>query len=114
MKGINRIVRFPWALALVAASAHTGAQTPPLEELAAAPDLMQLAYIKASNAEAYDHFGCGGANTGHSGNSVAISRDGATLAIGAPYESSGTTGIDGDGTEESESDSGAVYVFGRR
>ena len=56
--------------------------------------LTQLAYIKASNAEAYDHFACGGGNQGHSGNSIALSGDGRTLAVGAPYESGGSTGVD--------------------
>ena len=89
--------------------------------------LTQVAYLKASNAEAYDHFGCGGAFTGHTGNSVAISRDGGTMAVGAPYESSGATGINGDQddnsvygsatglngdqADNSASESGAVYIF---
>ena len=75
--------------------------------------LTQVAYLKASNAEAYDHFGCGGAFTGHTGNSVAISRDGGTMAVGAPYESSGATGINGDEDDNSVYGSGAVYVFTR-
>ena len=44
--------------------------------------LKQVAYIKASNAEAYDHFACGGGNQGHSGNSIALSGDGSTMAVG--------------------------------
>jgi hypothetical protein len=55
--------------------------------------LKQVAYLKASNAEAYDHFACGGGNQGHSGNSIALSGDGQTLAVGAPYESGGSRGI---------------------
>ena len=75
---------------------------------------VQISYLKASNGEAYDHFGCGGANTGHTGNSVTISRGGNTLAIGAPYESSGATGIDGEQSDNSAFASGAVYVFTRQ
>jgi len=61
----------------------------------------QEAYIKASNNDANDNFGA----------SVAISGD--TLAIGAPYEDSNATGIGGDQSINSETDSGAVYVYFR-
>ena len=54
------------------------------------PLLNQVAYIKASNAEPYDHFACGGANQGHTGDSIALSGDGNVMAIGAPFESGGT------------------------
>jgi len=57
----------------------------------------QQAYIKASNTEANDQFG-----------TVAISGD--TLAVGAYGEASAATGINGDQTNNSASDSGAVYV----
>ena len=76
--------------------------------------LKQVAYIKASNADAYDHFACGGANQGHSGNSMAISGDGGTMAVGAPYESGGAKGINGNERDNSAYASGAVYVFIRR
>ena len=46
--------------------------------------LRQTAYIKASNTEMGDHFGNGGTLEGHG---VALSGDGNTLAVGAPYES---------------------------
>ncbi len=62
-------------------------------------------YLKASNAEAGDHFGNGGALEGHA---VALSRDGSTLAVGAPYESS-PAGKD----DNSLYSSGAVYIFVR-
>jgi hypothetical protein len=56
----------------------------------------QQAYLKASNAEAYDYFGYGG---------VAIS--GETVVVGAPYEDS-----DGSGEENNDAEyAGAVYVF---
>ena len=47
----------------------------------------QLAYLKASNAEAGDHFGCGGVLDGHAGFGTAISGDGNTMVVGAPHES---------------------------
>jgi hypothetical protein len=76
--------------------------------------LKQTAYIKASNANAYDHFGCGGGNQGHTGNSVAVSSDGSTMAIGAPFESGGATGVNGNQNDNSTYASGAVYVFTRQ
>jgi hypothetical protein len=62
----------------------------------------QQAYIKASNTGASDAFG----------RSVALSGDGNTLAVGAPEEDSGTTGINST-PNEAGTDSGAVYVFVR-
>jgi hypothetical protein len=76
--------------------------------------LKQIAYIKASNAEAQDHFGCGGANQGHTGNSIAVSGDGSTMAIGAPFESGGARGLNGNQNDNSTYASGAVYVFTRQ
>jgi trimeric autotransporter adhesin len=61
----------------------------------------QQAYIKASNTEAYDEFGT----------SVALSGD--TLAVGAPFEDSAATGVDGDQANNSASYAGAVYIFVR-
>lgn len=61
----------------------------------------QQGYIKASNAEAGDLFG----------GSLALSGD--TLVVGAREEDSSATGIDGDATDNSTSESGAVYVFVR-
>jgi HJR/Mrr/RecB family endonuclease len=63
----------------------------------------QQAYIKASNTEAMDLFG----------NSLALSGDGSTLAIGAPLEDSSATGINGNQASNATTDSGAVYVFTR-
>src|SRR5262249_12561705 len=60
------------------------------------------------------HFGCGGALDGHAGAGVAISSDGNTIAVGAPHESSGAKGIDGNQHDTSLFDSGAVYVFTHR
>jgi hypothetical protein len=62
---------------------------------------VQSAYVKASNTDAGDLFG----------RSVALSADGATLAVGAPYEDSSATGIGGNETDNTTTDSGAVYLF---
>ena len=59
----------------------------------------QLAYIKPSNTDPEDEFGT----------SVAISGD--TLAISSPGESSAAIGVDGDQSDNSADDSGAIYVF---
>ena len=63
----------------------------------------QQAYVKASNTEANDQFG----------RSIALSQDGSTLAVGAPYEDSGATGIDGNQNDNLGADTGAIYVFTR-
>ena len=76
--------------------------------------LKQVAYIKASNAEAYDHFACGGGNQGHTGNSIALAGDANTMAIGAPFESGGAAGINGNQNDNSVYASGAVYVYVRQ
>ena len=73
-------------------------------------DWRQQAYIKASNADTSDHFGF----------SVALSGD--TLVVGAPDESSNSTGVNPSTTsagganpqaDNTATDSGAVYVFTR-
>jgi hypothetical protein len=63
----------------------------------------QQAYVKASNTEQGDNFG----------NSVAISADGNTLAVGAPFEDSNATGVNGNQADNSAADSGAAYIFVR-
>jgi hypothetical protein len=65
---------------------------------------IQEAYLKASNTGALDSFG----------HSVALSADGATLAVGAYLESSAATGVGGNGADNSAAYAGAVYVFERR
>jgi hypothetical protein len=74
----------------------------------------QHVYLKASNPEGSDHFGCGGSLPGHTGNAVAISGDGNTIAVGAPHESSGARGINGDQRDNSMYNAGAVYVYVRQ
>src|SRR5688572_136991 len=88
-------------------AAPVGAQTPVTE-------LRQLAYLKASNSEGADHFGCGGSLPGHIGNALAVSGDGNTVVVGAPHESSGAVGINGNQDDNSLYNSGAVYVYVRR
>ena len=61
----------------------------------------QQAYLKASNAELGDEFG----------SSVAL--DGDTLVVGATHEDSAATGVNGDQTDNSAQNAGAVYVFVR-
>jgi cysteine-rich repeat protein len=63
----------------------------------------QQAYIKASNAGAGDLFG----------QSMALTADGATLAVGALGEASAASGIDGDQSDDSTPAAGAVYLFTR-
>lgn len=61
----------------------------------------QEAYLKADNAQAEDRFG----------GAVAISGD--TILAGASLEASNATGVNGDKTNNSAAQSGAVYVFTR-
>jgi len=61
----------------------------------------QQAYLKASNTEADDHFG----------DSVSVS--GNTIVVGAPFEDSNASGINGNQTNNGATLSGAAYVFVR-
>jgi len=64
---------------------------------------VQQAYVKASNAGQSDLFGM----------NVALSADGNTMAVAAPWERSAATGINGDQSDDSLPQAGAVYVFTR-
>jgi hypothetical protein len=64
----------------------------------------QRSYVKASNTGPGDAFG----------SSVALSADGSALAVGAPGEDSGATGLNGNQLDNGAGNSGAVYVFMRR
>lgn len=64
---------------------------------------VQQAYVKASNAGQSDLFGM----------TVAVSADGNTMAVSAPWERSAATGIGGDQSDDSLPQAGAVYVFTR-
>ncbi len=59
----------------------------------------QEAYLKASNTDALDEFG------------LPVSISGETVVVGAPYEDSNATGINGDQSNNSASNAGAAYVF---
>jgi hypothetical protein len=61
----------------------------------------QQAYLKASNTDAGDLFG----------GSVSVSGD--TVVVGAVFEASGATGVNGDQSDDSAPDCGAAYVFVR-
>jgi hypothetical protein len=63
--------------------------------------VVQTAYLKASNTEVSDGFGC----------SVAVSGD--TVVVGAFFEDSSATGVNGNQADNSASASGAAYVFVR-
>ena len=63
----------------------------------------QEAYLKASNADVNDLFGA----------TASISGDGDTIAIGAGGEASSATGINGDQSDNSATNAGAVYVYSR-
>jgi len=65
-----------------------------------------IGYLKASNTQAGDRFG----------DAVAVSGDGDTVAIGAPFEDSAATDVNGTNpgaSDNSAADSGAVYVVTR-
>ena len=94
------------AVAAGGAVAQTALAQAPIRVI---PDLAGLSrragidYLKASNAGAYEHFG----------ETVALSADGRTLAVGAIYEDSAGSGIGGDQSDRSAPNAGAVYVFVR-
>jgi len=62
---------------------------------------LQTDYVKASNTGQNDRFG------------YSVALDGDTLVVGADYEASNATGVDGDQLDHSAPHSGAVYVFFR-
>lgn len=68
----------------------------------------QEAFLRASNAGAYRNTG-----TGSLSFSASLALEGDLLAVGAPGEDSAATGANGDETDLSASDRGAVYVFRR-
>ena len=61
----------------------------------------QSAYIKPDVVNAGDLFGC----------RVALSGDGVRLIVGACAEASAASGVNGDVSDNSAPDAGAVYVF---
>jgi hypothetical protein len=63
----------------------------------------QHAFVKSSNARAGDEFG----------SSIALSRDGRTLLVGARGEDSNAKGVNGNQADKSMRDAGAAYLFVR-
>lgn len=61
----------------------------------------QQAYLKASNTDMRDFFG------------RSVSTAGDTIVVGARFEDSATTGVNGDGTDNTATSAGAAYVFVR-
>jgi hypothetical protein len=103
------------AIVLLLIPNHPGAQAPTLNrDVPPMLPLKQVAYLKASNAEAFDHFACGGGNQGHTGTSIALSGDANTMAVGAPFESGGSRGVNGNQNDNSVYAAGAVYVYVRQ
>jgi hypothetical protein len=64
---------------------------------------VQQAYVKPSNPQMSAEFG----------HAVVLSADGNTMAVSAYWEASKATGINGDHSDESIPQAGAVYVFTR-
>ena len=62
----------------------------------------QTAYLKASNTSPYDQFGT----------RLFLDRDGDVLAVGAPLEDGGASGVNG-AQDDLADESGAVYLFRR-
>ncbi len=65
---------------------------------------LQQAYVKAPNpsvAPLGDRFGW----------SLALSGDGSTLAVGAPFEDGDATGLGGDASSDATGSAGAVYLY---
>ena len=69
----------------------------------AGSDWSHQAYLKASNTDVFDCFGL----------SLALADDGNTLVVGAPYEASSATGVDGTQADEGAESAGAAYVLER-
>ncbi len=84
----------------VAAELHTVDACDARDSLTAVA-IAQQAYLKASNTETFDVFGW----------SVSVSGD--TVVVGAQWEASQATGVDGDQSDNLSSGAGAVYVFVR-
>jgi FG-GAP repeat len=63
----------------------------------------QHSYVKASNTHAGDEFG----------SSIALTRDGRTLLVGARGEDGGARGVNGNQADGSVRDAGAAYLFVR-
>ncbi|WP_345319408.1 FG-GAP repeat protein [Candidatus Villigracilis proximus] len=92
---------FSPAHAALPANLPTGLTAADWSQIEALLPPTQQTYIKASNTEANDSFGI----------SMALSGD--TLVVGAIFEDSNATGVNGNQANNSATDSGAAYVFTR-
>src|SRR5689334_19619192 len=72
-----------------------------LSMMAAQITPVQQAYLKAAVTHAGDNFGYN------------VAAFGDTIVVGAPIESSSTTGVNGDPSNTASAGSGAAYVFVR-
>jgi len=93
----------PTVITLVVTPPDPDGSTPPGTTYTFTVPPLQEAYLKAQNERAQSALGT----------SIAISEDGTTLAVGAPYDDSDAVGINGDGGPGFNTNEGAVYVFTR-
>jgi len=73
-----------------------------------------IGYFKASNSGMGDRL-AGRSNISEpvEGRGIALSADGQIMAVGAPGEDGGSTGVNGNQLDDSQADSGAVYLYAR-
>jgi len=62
---------------------------------------VEHSYVKAPNAGIYDEFG----------SIIALNGDGTTMIVGARFEDSAASGINGDRMNEEARDAGAIYIY---
>ena len=62
---------------------------------------VEHSYVKAPNAGVYDEFG----------SIIALNGDGTTMIVGARFEDSAASGINGDRMNEEARDAGAIYIY---
>jgi deoxycytidylate deaminase len=94
---------FDWPNALFAVEACNSSGCSAMSKQASAQTAMlgSIGFFKPSNTKGNMVFG----------DAMAFSADGKTLAVGARGEASEATGINGNQTDTSQPDSGAVYVY---
>jgi len=98
-------VLFVAAGAIVVAQTATGGDPGFLKR-----NFTPIAYLKASDPSPDAKLGFGSALTGRT---LVMSRDGNTIAVAAPDESSGAKGVNGNQKDDAAGGSGAVYIFTR-
>ncbi len=102
---------YPWATAQYALEACNNNGCSRSLELSPIGGMLDtIGYAKASNPGVDDQFAGGSVIYGLS---AAISNDGHTLAVSSIFEDSAAVGINGDESDNSALDAGAVYVFSR-